>query len=113
MDTRVPALVKKIVVWLVAQDFGAVDEYSRGVRLTADQIRQAVFDYGRKLILPPDSAFTNLDVIQVSGARHPTWSIRFDLWTAEEGRSDLTLECRVIDCGGEVLAMEVDNLRVL
>jgi len=97
----------------VAQNFDAVTEYSLGVRLTSDQMRQAIFDYGRKLIMPPDSAFENLDVIRVVNAQHPTWSVRFDLWTEEEGRSDLTLECTVIDRGGEFLGIEIDNLHVL
>lgn len=113
IDNRVPALLKKVVEWLVTQDFDAVDEHSHGVRLTSGDIRQAVLDYGRKLIMPPDSAFADLDVIQVPSAYHPTWSVRFDLWTEEDGRSDLTIECHVIDRGGEALDVEIDNLHVM
>lgn len=112
-DNRIPALLRKIVALLVTQNFGTVDECSHGVRLTSEEIRQAVVDYGRKLIMPPDSAFAELDAVQVVYAAHPTWSIRFNLWTEEEGRSDLTLECSVIDRGGEALDVEIDNLHVL
>lgn len=112
-DGRVAALIRKIVAWLVAQNFGAIDGYSRGVRLSASQISQAIHDYGRTLVMPPEVEFAGLDAIPVQRAILPTWSVRFGLWTEEEGRSDLTLECTLIDRGGETLDVEIDNLHVL
>jgi hypothetical protein len=42
----------------------------------------------------------------------PTWSVRCDLWTVEEGRSDLSLELTVVAAPlGPTI--EVDNLHVL
>ena len=54
-----------------------------------------------------------MDVIPVGRAHHPAWSVRFDMWTERDGKSDLTLECSVIDRGGEALDVEIDNLHVL
>lgn len=69
--------------------------------------------YGRTLQNLPDSLYDELDVIKVSSATLPTWSITVPLWTKEEGRSDLTLECTVIDNGLQELDIEIDNLHVL
>jgi len=113
IDGRIEGLMRQIVRWLVDRDFEAIEKYSRGRRLSADMIRGAVDDYGRTLIMPPDATFSNLDVIEVQTAAVPTWSVRVDLWTKEEGLSDLSLECTVIDSGGKELDAEMDNLHVL
>jgi hypothetical protein len=49
----------------------------------------------------------------VTNATEPTWSVRFDLWTVEEGRSDLSIEMTLIDRGDRDLAVEIDNVHVL
>ena len=113
LDGRIEGLMRQIVRWLVDRDFEAIEKYSRGRRLSADMIRGAVDDYGRTLIMPPDATFSNLDVIEVQTAAVPTWAVGVDLWTKEEGRSDLTLECTVIDSGGKELDAEIDDLHVL
>ena len=39
--------------------------------------------------------------------------VRFDLWTVEEGRSDLSLEFTLVDGYNERMDFELDNLHVL
>lgn len=112
-EPRVKATVTQLLRWLVAGDFAAIEQLSGGVRLSADLMRQAVSEYGRTPVMPPPPTLDELDAIEVVGARPRAWSVRVDLWTAEEGRSDLTLECTLIDRPGELLAVEVDNLHVL
>lgn len=90
-----------------------LESLSRGRRLTADEMDQAIRDYGKKLVLPPDDAFENLDVIKVEAAQPPTWSVVFDLWTEREGRSDLSLELTLTDIGNEELGIEIDDIHVL
>jgi hypothetical protein len=113
VDSRVVALLKRVLVRLVGGNFVAIELRSRGVRLSADLMRQAVEEYRRTLIMPPDEVFSSLDVIPVTNADKPTWSVRFNLWTKEEGRSDLSLECTVADRGDDALNFEVDNIHVL
>jgi hypothetical protein len=113
IDGRIEGLMRQIVRWLVNRDFESIEKYSHGRRLSADMLRSAVDDYGRTLIMPPDATFSDLDVISVEMAAVPTWSVRVDLWTKEEGLSDLSLECTVIDAGGQELEAEIDNLHVL
>ena len=64
-------------------------------RLTGDDLRNVIRNYGRKVVSPPPDAYNKLDAVQVTGATVPTWSVRAPLWTEEEGRSDLTLELTI------------------
>jgi hypothetical protein len=110
---RIEATIRQLVSWLVAGDFSAIERYTRGLRLSSQLLQEAVSTYGHKLVMPPASAFDGIDTIQVTGATPKRWSVRFDLWTEDEGRSDLSLECTLIDGDKELLEAEVDNLHVL
>jgi hypothetical protein len=116
MDTlpvHVAERFRQVIAWFVSGDFQSIESRSRGVRLSADEMQRAIADYGRTLIMPPDSAFSHVNAIRVSVTSQPTWSVRFDFWTKEEGRSDLSLECTIIDRGSESLNIEIDNIHVL
>lgn len=106
-------MVVQLLRWLVAGDYASIERTTKGIRLSAALLRLAVADYGQTLIMPPASSLDQLDVIEVKGSDPRTWSVRVDLWTAEEGRSDLSLECTLIDLAGDRLDVEVDNLHVL
>lgn len=112
LETRIVVLLKQVVTWLVNGDYRAIQARSAGVRLSADMMRQAIDAYGRSLIVPPEIAFSNFDIVRVTNADEPTFSIGFDLWTVEEGRSDLTLECTIIETE-EMLQIEIDGIHVL
>lgn len=116
MDTtaqRISATIKQLLLWLVAGDYAAIERYTNGVRISAVLMSDAISEYGHKLSMPPPVAFENLDVIEVIGTSPKRWSVRFDLWTEDEGRSDLSLECTLIDMEEGLLAAEVDNIHVL
>jgi hypothetical protein len=81
-------------------------------RLTDNDLRAIIRDYGRKLVSPPADAYQTLDAVPVKDAVVPTWSIRAPLWTETEGRSDLTLELTVALGSGEP-SVELDDLHVL
>lgn len=112
IDTRIRDVTRRIVQLLVSGDYVEIEHETRGVRLSADQIRKAVEEYGRHLRMPPEEAFDSLDVIEVAESDPKVWSVRCDLWTHAEGRSDLSLELTLIDDRG-VLRVELDNLHVL
>lgn len=102
--------VARVVDLLVARDYLEIERITGGRRLTAAMIQEAIETYGRTLA-PPDEE-VRLDVIEVEGATDRTWSVRAELFTLEEGRSDLTLECTVVERDGEI-SVELDNLHVL
>lgn len=104
--------VRKIVDLLVMGKFDAVAQACSKTRLTADDIRSVIDDYGRHLKPPPAGAYSKLDVIKITNATRPTWSVRVPLYTVEEGISDLTLELTVIEFGKSV-QIELDDIHVL
>jgi hypothetical protein len=106
-------VVGQVLEYLVASDYAAIEQLTRGRRLTESMLRSAIEDYGRTLVMPPPSCLATLDVVSISGARPAAWSVRVDLWTAEEGRSDLSLECTISARPEGGLSIEVDNLHVL
>ena len=60
---------------------------------TAEHIRRYIAGYGATLVeLPPDSWKTS--VAQWYGTH---WDVLVDLWTAEEGRSDLVLAGKIVE----------------
>jgi len=97
---------------LVERDYTGLERLCGGVRLTADAIALAVEDCGRTLCQLPDDRWPDLDVVEVTGAIPARFSVRVDLWTVEEGRSDLSLELTLID-QDEALGVEIDDLHVL
>ena len=81
--------------------------------MTAVEMAEGVSAYGGRLILPPADAFDNLDVVEVEGTQPREWSVNVGLWTAEEGRSDLTLELTLREGEEEIFDVEIDNVHVL
>jgi hypothetical protein len=105
-------LVKELVRCLVAGDVDVVEQMTNGVRLSSDEIATAIKDYGGTLVVPPDTSFDQLDAIEVQRSDPRRWSVRFDLWTEEEGASDLSLELTVEE-GSSHPKVELDGLHVL
>jgi hypothetical protein len=83
-----------------------------GSSLSVDDIRTVVADYGRTLTIPPPGAFDRLDVVEVAATPHRTVSVRFPLWTLEEGRSDLELVLTVTEVADGLWHAHVDDLLV-
>ena len=105
--------MRRVVSMLVQGEYEALERLTNGVRLTAGEMAAAVRNYGGKVTMPPEDAFKVLDVVEVEGARPREWSVNVALWTAEEGRSDLTLELTLRDNEKEIYDVEVDGIHVL
>lgn len=112
MTTTLDVPVRHIVELLVAGDYEQVARITGGQRLDSGSIEGAIRDYGRTLVMPPDTAFEQLDVVPVKNAHLPRWSVRMNLWTAEEKQSDLSIELTLIEAEGGY-AIELDDIHVL
>jgi hypothetical protein len=97
---------------LAREDYESAVKRCTKSRLTVDDLRAVIRDYGRKVVSPPPDAYKELDAVPVSGATVPTWSVRAPLWTEEEGRSDLTLQLKIAFESGTP-SIELDDLEVL
>lgn len=104
----------RIVADLLAR--GAYDEVvaiTRGERLTADELKRAILDYGRTPTPLPDEAWALLDVVQLASASPPRFSVQVPMWTAEEGRSDLTIDLELTELAPFVYETALMDIHVL
>ena len=70
------SLVWEIADQIARQDYNAVVTRCAKSRLTGDELRAVVLDYGRNFVSPPLDAYEPLDAVQVRGKSVPTWSVR-------------------------------------
>lgn len=111
MDAGLIAEIRRLVVDLVAQRYAQVVADGRGGRLSEAELRAAVAEYGCTLVALPDEAWSLVDVFPHTTTSN-CFSVDIPLWTAEEGRSDLTLSLTATK-HGEDYKIEVDDLHVL
>ncbi len=105
-----------VIDLLVRGEYRSLEVLSGGNRLTAEQLQQAVAEYGCRLVPPPTNTIESLvygDVGEVKGSSPTHWPVYVILWTAEEGRSDLTLDLTLVDSPGELYSVEINDLHVL
>ena len=89
-------MLREVVLRLAAGDYllsDGVEGVAPVSPSTAEQIRAVVVEYGATLVELPDSTWET-SAAQWMGTH---WQIIVDLWTAEEGRSDLILEGEVVE----------------
>ncbi len=87
--------LEEMMGFLAQHDYAGMVAHCFRSRLTAADIESAVHDYGRTIIEPPDEAYDYADTIAIEAADDSTYSVNMPVWTAEEGRSDLTLQLTV------------------
>ena len=104
--------VNQVMELLVAAKYAELEKLTHSIRLTANEMANAIADYGRKLILPPQDGYSLMNVIEFKDAYPKRWSIIMPLWTKEEGRSDLTLEMTAMEYDGS-FSIELDDIHVL
>jgi hypothetical protein len=92
--------IKEVSDMLARGEFDRVEQLTRGRRASAEDLRRVVAEYGRTLVPLPPEAFPDLDVHLVEGCDPPTCVVDVDLWTEEEGRSDLTLTLELVQGKG-------------
>jgi len=98
---------------LVSGRYADLEHLTQGVRLRASEIKEGVRDYGRTLVHPPPDAYSRIDAVLTTGTSPPAYSIRFRLFTLEEGLSDLELQATFIgDPNQEAMRVELDNIIV-
>jgi len=63
-------------------------------------------------IEPPPSAFEKADIVQVEKRIPRKYSVWFNLWTREEGESDLCLRLTMIHASNALPGVQIDDIRV-
>ena len=106
-------LIADLVSLLAGGKFEAVLRNAPGSRVSAEELRLAVREYGRTLVPLPIESYGLIDYIAVLGSAPLEWSAVVPLFTKEEGRSDLSLELSIFEQESGGHRVEVNNLHVL
>lgn len=112
MEKALRETIARVLELLAASKYEELERISCGVRLSADEIRNAVAEYGCEILPPPPELFELVDTVEIQLEESPSWSVCLPLWTREEGRSDLTLELTIRDVENTP-TVEIDDLHVL
>ncbi|NQT71153.1 MAG: hypothetical protein HQ553_00115 [Chloroflexi bacterium] len=104
---------KHLVSLLVQGDYDELISLSNGIRLQASEMKKALAEYPATFIMPDNIVFEDFDVIEIAESDPPKYSVDIDLWSEEEGRSDLTLQTTMIESEKEIMAVEIDDIHVL
>ncbi len=103
--------VMRIVKLLVEGKCGELARLSENIHLTEDEIALAVRDYGRRLVMPPAEEFDSLELNEMT-FRPGAWAVTMDLYTEEQGRSDLSIELTIIETEREC-RVEIDGIHIM
>lgn len=112
MYNEINDMIKVIMKLFADGRYDIVEQISNSIRLSQNDIRDAIKLYGCKIVNPPDEAYQYLDSIKIDNANTDAWSVDMPFWTQEEGRSDLTLSMTIIKNGIE-LVIEIDDIHVI
>jgi hypothetical protein len=94
--------LQNIVDAFVRHDYSLADEVAGAAPVsqeTETQIRTYIQEYGAKLVSLPQESWATSVCIWMGDH----WDALIDLWTEEEGSSDLALQVHVSDVGSEPL----------
>lgn len=105
--------VSNVTNLLADGSYDVLEAMTHGRRLSASDLQNAVQTYGRTLVPLPVEELEDLDVVEVKDAEVPTYNVVVDLWTEQEGHSDLSLELLLTDRYGGAYDVEILNLHVL
>lgn len=105
--------VQHVVGLLEKEAYGELESLSGGVRLSAEEMREAIKGYGQKISHFPKAGFNELNVVEVRNSNPKQWSVNVPLYTDSEGRSDLTLSITLIESESALHKIEIDDIHVL
>lgn len=104
--------IQRLLEDMVAQKFELLSEDGRIGRLTVAQLKRAIADYGGTLVCPPQDMFDSLIEVYPRDGDPTTCAVEVDMWTLEEGHSDLTLSATLVETEG-ACEISIDGLHVL
>ncbi|MEQ5855006.1 hypothetical protein NFI08_04800 [Halomonas sp. EF61] len=105
--------LQEVISLLVQKKYIELEEKSGGNRLKAYEIESAINEYGCDLAYPPEREFDSINMIEVFDSDPRRWSVRFDLWSEQEGKSDLSIELTIIEASNKNTVVEIDDIHVL
>ena len=112
-DEKLRKTIACVIKLLVEGKYEDLERLDRGKRLNSMDLQRTVESYSRHLVLPSVIDLEDLNIIGMKETDPQQWYVGVNLWTIEEGRSDLTLELTLTDSAGDRYLVELDDLHVL
>jgi hypothetical protein len=103
--------VRDVMALLTSRNYQELERFTRGAGLSAADVARAILEYGETVVPCPEPIEDVLDIREVMGKIHPTWSAVVPVYTREEGRSDLSVELTIVELGGERYGIAIDDIR--
>src|SRR5262245_58201790 len=106
--------INRVLRLIMDRDYAGLEALSRGQRLPAEEIRTGLEEYPATFVIPPDHRLDDvINVLEIAQPGPKRYAVDLDLWSAEEGRSDLTVRLTLADRGEEYYEVEIDGIEVL
>ncbi|GIJ49600.1 hypothetical protein Val02_64860 [Virgisporangium aliadipatigenens] len=105
--------VQTLVGLIVRGEYDTAAAVTRGRRLTAEEIRQAVTEHPGTLVNPPEHVFDEIEFDTVTGSEPLTYFAVCPLWDADGEESDLSLEVELEEIGPGLYVPIIANLHVM
>lgn len=102
--------VNKIVGHLLQKDYDAMVKSRLLTQDVSAHVQDEVGHYGRTLIELPESAFTSAHEYDLGGNQY---RLEIQLWTKEEGESDLTLIVEITRQEAGHFTIQVNDVHVM
>ena len=110
-ESQIRSIVIDLLVLLADEDYQSIMERCGSSRFTGDDLEAVIREYGCKVIAPP-ADYKYFRAYELEARAAPTWSVEADVWTEEEGASNLTLQLTIaFEPDGPLI--EIDGLHVL
>ena len=108
--SRVKKALEDVVGLLVRGEWQALaDLTDDGV--TPDQLRERVLSYPATFVMPPPEAYDDVHVYEFGSGSPQVYAVEMDLWSEEEGRSDLQIQIEITQLELET-RVTLTNIRV-
>lgn len=112
LSDNIKIALNEIVDDIVKGDFSKLSSDGRIGKLSEDDIKSELLNYGGVVTIPPEDSYDRfLQVTQIRDTE--TYKAFFELWIDNE-RSDLTLICDIVSTDGDTVdTIEIDDIHVL
>ena len=114
-QNKLVSTVYKTIELLVKGEYDALIDFCNGNTLPVEDMKRELSDWPDTFIIPPSMKIEDLiyTLIELKGSSPQEWAIDANLWTEEEGISDLTLQLILTDSEGEYYDVLIEDLHVL
>ena len=112
---KLEAALRRVMALLASRQYEGLIAMCPSSTISAEELRAAVDEHPATIVVPPfddDYRKKAVYLIEKTNTQVPTWAVDAQVWTAEEGYSDLTLTFDIVLGSGEPEVI-LENLRVL